>query len=111
MTMIILTKWQMIYPKKKKKLQLQKVNASDSEPVFLDSNLSIYLMYNISTKICDKRDDFEVDIVNFLFLNDPLKLQPMMYIFLIVFVLPEHLVNSVTLINAFTYSTLTNMHE
>ena len=55
-----------IYPSE---LQLNKANASDTEAAFLDLHLSI--SYDIvSTKIYDKRDDFEVEIVNFPFLND-----------------------------------------
>ena len=49
-------------------LQLNEANASDTEPAFLDLNL---LIHNdiVSTKIYDKRDDFNVDIVNFPFLD------------------------------------------
>ena len=57
---------QRIYPNE---LQLKKANASDTEAAFLDLNLSIY--YDIvSTKIYDKRDDFDFDIINFPFLDD-----------------------------------------
>ena len=45
-------------------LQLNKANASDTEAAFLDLNLSIH-NYIVSTKIYDKRDDFNFDIVNF----------------------------------------------
>ena len=55
-----------IYPTE---LQLNKVNASqDTESAFLDLNLSIH-NNTISTKIYDKRDDFDFDIVNFPFLD------------------------------------------
>ena len=54
-----------IYPAE---LQLKKVNASDAEAAFLDLNLSIH-NDTVSTKIYDKRDDFNFDIVNFPFLD------------------------------------------
>ena len=50
-----------IYPAE---LQLTKANASDTEAAFLDLNLSIH-NDTVSTKIHDKRDDFDFDIVNF----------------------------------------------
>ena len=49
-------------------LQLHKANASDTEAAFLDLNLSIH-NYIVSTKIYDKLDDFNFDIVNFPFLD------------------------------------------
>ena len=54
-----------IYPTE---LQLNKANASDTEAAFLDLNLSIHNDI-VSTKIYDKRDDFNFDIVNFPFLD------------------------------------------
>ena len=61
-----------IYPAE---LQLNKANASDAEAVFLDLNLSIH--YDIfSTKIYDKRDDFNFDIVNFPFLDGDVPRRP-----------------------------------
>ena len=54
-----------IYPTE---LQLNKANSSDTEAPFLDLNLSITNGV-VSTKIYDKRDDFNVEIVNFPFLN------------------------------------------
>ena len=54
-----------IYPSK---LQLNKANASDTEAVFLDLHLSISNNI-VSTKIYDKRDDFDFEIVNFQFLD------------------------------------------
>ena len=54
-----------IYPAE---LQLNKANASDTEAAFLDINLSIHNDI-VSTKIYDKRDDFNFDIVNFPFLD------------------------------------------
>ena len=47
-------------------LQLHKANSSDTEPPFLDLKQSISNGI-VSTKICDKLDDF--DIVNFPFLD------------------------------------------
>ena len=54
-----------IYPAE---LQINKANASDTEAAFLDLNLSIHNDI-ASTKIYDKRDDFNFDIVNFPFLD------------------------------------------
>ena len=45
-------------------LQLNKANASDTEAAFLDLHLSISNGI-VSTKIYDKRDDFDFEIVNF----------------------------------------------
>ena len=47
-----------IYPSK---LQLNKANASDTEAPFLDLHLSISNGF-VSSKIYDKRDDFDFDI-------------------------------------------------
>ena len=47
-------------------LQLNKATASDTEVAFLDLHLSISNDI-VSTKIDDKRDDFEFGIVNFPF--------------------------------------------
>ena len=49
-------------------LQLNKANASDTKAAILDLNLSIHIDID-STKIYDKRDDFNFDIVNFPFLR------------------------------------------
>ena len=54
-----------IYPAE---LQLNKANSSATEAPFLDLNLSIS-DGTVSTKIYDKRDDFDFDIVNFPFLD------------------------------------------
>ena len=54
-----------IYPPE---LQLNKANTSDTEARFLDLHLSISNGF-VSSKICDKRDDFDFDIVNFPFLG------------------------------------------
>ena len=54
-----------IYPSD---LQLNETNTSDTEVAFLDLHLSISNCI-VSTKIYDKRDDFDFDIVNFPFLD------------------------------------------
>ena len=54
-----------IYPSE---LQLNKANFSDIEASFLDLHLSISDCF-VKTKIFDKRDDFDFDIVNFPFLD------------------------------------------
>ena len=54
-----------IYPTE---LQLNRANSSDTEAPLLDLNLCIS-NDTVSTKIYDKRDDFDFDIVNFPFLD------------------------------------------
>ena len=54
-----------IYPSE---LQLNKTNTSDTEAAFLDLHLSIS-NDRVSTKIYDKRDDFDFETVNFPFLD------------------------------------------
>ena len=54
-----------IYPSE---LQLNKANTSDTEAAFLDLHLSISNDI-VSTKVYDKRDDFDFEIVNFPFLD------------------------------------------
>ena len=54
-----------IYPPE---LQLNKANISDTEAPFLDLHLSVSNGI-VSSKIYDKRDDFDFDIVNFPFLD------------------------------------------
>ena len=78
-----------IYPAE---LQLNKANASDTEAAFLDLNLSIHSEI-VSTKIYDKRDDFNFDIVNFPFLDGDVPQRPSLgvYIYFNLFALPEHL--------------------
>ena len=49
-----------IYPPE---LQLNRANTSDTEAPFLDLHLSISYSF-VSSKICDKPDDFDFDIVN-----------------------------------------------
>ena len=55
-----------IYPSE---LQLNKANVSDTEASFLDLHLSISDSF-VKTKIYDKRDDFDLDMVNFPILDD-----------------------------------------
>ena len=55
-----------IYPPE---LQLNKANTSDTEAPFLDLHLSISNGF-VSSKIYNKRDIFDFDIVNFPFLDD-----------------------------------------
>ena len=52
-----------IYPPE---VQLNKANNSNTEAPFLDLHLSISNGF-VSSKIYDKRDDFDFDIVNFPF--------------------------------------------
>ena len=54
-----------IYPSE---LQLNKANMSDTEASFLDLHLSISDNF-VKTKIYDKRDNFDFDIVDFPFLD------------------------------------------
>ena len=54
-----------IYPSE---LQLNKASVSDTKASFLDLHLSISDGF-VKTKLYDKRDDFDFDIVNFPFLN------------------------------------------
>ena len=54
-----------IYPSE---LKLNKANTSDTKAAFLDMHLSISSDI-VSTKIYDKRDDFDFEIVNFPFLD------------------------------------------
>ena len=56
-------------------LQLNKANTSDTEAPFLDLHLSISNGF-VSSKIYDKRDDFDFDTVNFPFLGDDVPRRP-----------------------------------
>ena len=70
-------------------LQSYKANSSETEAPFLDLNLSITKGI-VSSKIYDKWDDFNFEIVNSHFLMEMfLALLPMVYIFLSLFVLLE----------------------
>ena len=55
--------------------QLNNANASDTGAAFLVLNLSIH-NDTVSTKIYDKRDDFDFDIVNFPFLDGDVPRRP-----------------------------------
>ena len=73
MTILILKEWSTkIYPPE---LQLNKANTSDTEAPFLDLHLSISNGF-VSSKIYDKRDDFDFDIVNFPFLDGDVPRRP-----------------------------------
>ena len=61
-----------IYPTE---LQLNKANTSDTEALFWDLNLSITNGI-VSSKIYDKRDDFNFEIVNFSFLDGDVSCSP-----------------------------------
>ena len=61
-----------IYPPE---LQLNIANTSDTEAPFLDLHLSISNGF-VSSKIYDKRDDFDFDIVNFPFLDGDVPRRP-----------------------------------
>ena len=57
------------------KLQLNKANSADTEAPFLDLDLSITNDI-VSSKIYDKPDDFNFEIVNFLFLDGNVPCSP-----------------------------------
>ena len=61
-----------IYPTE---LQLNKTNSSDTEAQFLDLNLSITNDI-VTSKIYDKWDDFNFEIVNFPFLDGDVPRSP-----------------------------------
>ena len=67
-----------IYPSE---LQLNKANTSDTEATFLDLHLSLSndIVY---TKIYDKRDDFDFEIVNFPFLDGDVPNSPSYGVFI-----------------------------
>ena len=64
-----------IYPTE---LQLNKANSSDTEAPFLDLNLSISNGI-VSSKIYDKRDDFNFEIVNFPCLDGDVPRSPFLW--------------------------------
>ena len=75
-----------IYPTK---LQLNKADSADTEAPFLDLDLSITNGI-VSSKIYDKWDDFNFEIVNFPFLEgDVPHPLPIVYIFCNLYVLRE----------------------
>ena len=61
-----------IYPSE---LQLNKANTSDTEAAFLDLHLSISNDI-VPTKMYDKRDDFDFEIVDFPFLDGDVPCSP-----------------------------------
>ena len=61
-----------IYPSE---LQLNRANSSDTEVPCLDLNLSITIDI-VSSKIYDKRDDFNLEIVNFSFIDGDVPRSP-----------------------------------
>ena len=67
-----------IYPSE---LQLNKANTSDTEAPLLDLHLSISNGF-VSSKIYDKRDDFDFDIVNFPFLDGDVPRRPSYGVFI-----------------------------
>ena len=67
-----------IYPTE---LQLNKANTSDTEAPFLDLHLSISNGF-VSSKIYDKRDDFDFDIVNFPFLDGDVPHRPSLGVYI-----------------------------
>ena len=72
-------------------LQLNKANSSDTEAPFLDLNLSISNCI-ISTKIYDKRDDFDLILLISRFLMETsLDVHHMVFTYLSLFVSLEHL--------------------
>ena len=74
-----------IYPPE---LQFNKTNTSDTEAPFLDLHLSIPNGL-VSSKIYDKLDDFDFDIVNFPFLDGDVPVLPLTeFTFLSLFRLP-----------------------
>ena len=62
-----------IYPTE---LQLNKANSSDTEAPFLDLNLSITKNGIVSSKIYDKRDEVNFEVVNFPFLDGDVPRSP-----------------------------------
>ena len=64
-----------IYPTE---LQLNKANSSDTEAPFVDLNLPITNGI-VSSKIYDKRDDFNFEIVNFSFLDGDVPRSPIRF--------------------------------
>ena len=64
--MFILTIWLVTFSPSE--LQVNEANTSDTKVSFLDLHLSISSDI-VSTKIYDKRDDFDFKIVNFPFLD------------------------------------------
>ena len=82
-----------IYPTE---LQLNKANPSDTEATFVDLDLTITNGI-VSTKIDDKRDAFNFEIVNFPLLHkDVPRPLPMVYTFCNLFVVQEYVLMLIT---------------
>ena len=62
-----------IYPSQ---LNAEKINQSDNLASYLDLTFIIKKDGKISTKLCDKHDDFDFHIVNFPFLSSNIPLGP-----------------------------------
>ena len=75
-----------IYPPE---LQLNKYNTSDTEAPFLDLHLPISNGF-VSSKIYDKRDDFDFDIVNFPFLDGDVPLRPSYGVYILLKKIKDH---------------------
>ena len=73
MTILISKEWSTKFIQSE--LQLNKAVTSDSEAPFFDLHLSISNGY-VSSKIYDKRNDFDFDIVNFPFLDGDVPRRP-----------------------------------
>ena len=80
-------------------LQLNRENSSDTRAPFLDLNLCIS-NGTVSTKIYDKRDDFDFDIVNFPFLDGDVPLiWGYIYLMLLDSLLPNFLGRAIVILN------------
>ena len=75
-----------IYPSE---LQLNKANTSDTEAPFLDLHLSISNGF-VSSKIYDKRDDFDFNIVNFPFLDGDVPRRPSYGVYMSQYIFLQH---------------------
>ena len=86
-----------IYPSE---LQLNKANISDAEAPFLDLHLSVENGF-VSSKIYDKRDDFDFDIiVNFSFLDGDVPLRASYGVYISQLIRFARVCNHVTYFNA-----------
>ena len=81
-----------IYPSE---LQLNKANTSDTEAAFLDLHLSVSNDI-VSTKIYDKRDDFDFEIINFPFLDGDCPPSTSYGVYINSFIMLEHLAMGLT---------------
>ena len=85
-----------IYPPE---LQLSKAYTSDTDAPFLDLHLSISNGF-VSSKMYDKRDDFDFDIVNFPFLDGDVPRRPSYRVYISQLIrLLEYVVMMMTLIS------------